>query len=236
MKIEAGIRYSGGLWNKVLLLLLGVSLVLSSGASATPTDLFLKFDGIAGESTDSRYRDWSEISSVNWGVSASSGGVVGGGGAGKVVFQDLTWSQVMDKSVTGLFSAIAKGQHIKDARVDFIKPGVNPLVYFKMEFREVFLTNLDVIGTSSSKATIDGAFSYDFLKMTYTPQKADGSAGPSVSAEFDLKTNKGSLGSLAYLFALGTSGPTAVVPIPASLLLLGSGLLGLVGLRRFRKD
>jgi type VI secretion system secreted protein Hcp len=236
MKIEAGMRCSGGLWKKVLLLLLGVSFVLSSGASAASTDLFLKFDGIKGESTEFHHPDWSEISSVNWGVSASSGGVGGGGGAGKVVFDDVTWSQVMDKSITGLFSAITKGQHIKDARVDFVAPGKQPLVYFQMEFRDVLLTNLDVIGTSSSRATIDGAFSYDFIKMTYTPQKADGSAGPSVSAEFDLKTNKGSVGSLAYLFALGTSGPTVVAPIPASLLLLGSGLLGLVGLRRFRKD
>ena len=151
-----------------------------------------------------------------------------------MVFDDFSWTQEMDISVTGLFSAITKGKNIKNAQVDSVTAGSQPFVYFQMEFRDVLLTNIDVTGSSSDIATIDGAFAYNFIKMTYTSQKADGSAGPSVWADFDLKKNKGSVGSLAYLFALGTSGPTVLsaVPLPASLLLLGSGLVGLIGFRR----
>jgi len=231
MGIGAMRRRPGVLKGKVLLLALGLSLLLASGASA---DLFMKIDNIQGESQDLRHRNEIDLLSVEWGVSMAKPTTASG--ASKPVFDDLSWDQLLDKSVPPLFEAIATGRHIDQALITFRKEGEQPFEYFKMEFRDVLLTSLQLSANPTERATVEGSFAYDFIKLTYIPQKPDGSAGTPITADFDLSKNKGSVAALASVFALGMSGPTTVVPIPASVWLLGAGLAGLAGWRRrFRK-
>ena len=44
-------------------------------------DAFIKIDGIPGESTDDKHKDWIEILSFHWGVSQPSSGGRSTGGA-----------------------------------------------------------------------------------------------------------------------------------------------------------
>jgi type VI protein secretion system component Hcp len=216
-----------------LLLALGFSLLWSSVAGAT---LFLHFDGITGGSEIEDHQGWSEILDVSWGVAQTGGGV--GGGAGKPVFQDLTWNMLLDKSVTSLFNYISTGRHIKDATVDFtFAINDNNVTYFQMYFKQVNLTNLMLQGTSSALPTLFGAFEYAFIKLTYTEFTETGSVAGQTWASFDLALNRGEMGALAALFARGLSGPTTVAaaPIPASLWLLAPVLIGLAALGRRAK-
>lgn len=221
---------SKGRLGKIVLLVICFSFMLSSAASA---DLFLKFDGIEGGSTAIDHPKWIEIESCQWGVSNTQ--TTTGGGAGKPKFDDFSWTQEMDKSVTNLFADIASGKHIKDATVDFTAHiSDKNVTYFQMYFKNVLLTSLNLKGTSNTIPNIFGTFAYNYIKMTYTEFDETGRKAGSQWADFDLKKNRGSVGSLALLFAQGVSGPTIVssVPVPASLLLLGSGLVGLIGWRR----
>jgi type VI secretion system secreted protein Hcp len=56
-------------------------------------DIFLKIDGIKGESSDAQHREEIELASFSWGASqqgtTSSGG---GAGAGKTTFKTSTLS------------------------------------------------------------------------------------------------------------------------------------------------
>jgi type VI protein secretion system component Hcp len=220
-----------GLMKKVVLLVLGFSLLWSSAASA---DLFLKFTGIDGESTEFHHPHWSVISNVSWGVSIATSG--GGGGMGQPVFLDLKWDQMVDTSWGPLLNEALMGRHIPTATVDFVAPGAVNQTYFQMVFDGVTITSLDLSGHSTGKATFAGAFAYDRIEMTYWETMPNGSQGPPITASYDLRTHMGSIGNLGLLYGLGLAGPSnAVVPIPASLWLLGSGLAGLAGLRRFRK-
>ena len=65
------------------------------------SDYVLKIDGIKGESTDSKHKDEIEIESFSWGAtqpgSFASGG---GGGAGKVSFQDIHFTIANERGVS----------------------------------------------------------------------------------------------------------------------------------------
>ena len=83
---------------KVVLLVFGFSLLCGSTASA---DLFLKFAGIDGESTEINHLNWSEISTVNWGVSFVNS---------TPVLSDLSWNQVIDKSFPEFDYCLSSGK------------------------------------------------------------------------------------------------------------------------------
>ncbi|BAN98234.1 Hcp1 protein [Plautia stali symbiont] len=53
-------------------------------------DMFLKVDGVTGKSKDSNHTGWTDITSFSWcATQPSNMSVGGGGGAGKVNFNDL---------------------------------------------------------------------------------------------------------------------------------------------------
>ena len=66
-------------------------------------DMFLKVEGASGESKDSNHKGWTDITSFSWGASQPGNmGVGGGGGAGKVCFNDLHVNALVDKSTPAL--------------------------------------------------------------------------------------------------------------------------------------
>jgi type VI secretion system secreted protein Hcp len=82
-----------------------------------PANAFLRIDGIKGESTDDRHREWIEILSFSWGCSQQAGASqVGSGGrsSGRTDFADLAIVKPLDAATPLLFKACAKGEHIKE--------------------------------------------------------------------------------------------------------------------------
>ncbi len=235
MGIRAFSGVTGRQTKRVILLVVALSLLVVSGAQATMTNLFIKFNGIDGESTTIDHPKWSSILSVDWGISVAKATGGGGGGTSKPIFDNLVWNQVLDKSFPPLVNDTATGKTLKNAVVDFTADihGRNQ-TYFEMEFKDVSLTSLKLSGKSGESTMFTGSFAYDFIKMTYTAFDEEGDITGQTSAKYDLSKGLGSAAELGVLFALGVLGPTtaSAVPIPASLFLFGSGLVGLAGLRR----
>ena len=76
-------------------------------------DMFLKVDGVTGESKDSNHTGWTDITSFNWGANQPGNmSVGGGGGAGKVNFADLSVNALIDKSTTAILKKCAIGKQI----------------------------------------------------------------------------------------------------------------------------
>ena len=213
-----------------------VSGVLSSGAADAAS--FIKFDGIDGEAQDKDHKNWSDVLSVNWGVGYSAA-PVGGARAGKPEFRDLVWTQQIDKSVPPLFIAIADGEIIRKATVDFTTTfsDAGRVTYFQMVFDDVLLTQLQLGSSGDAIAEFSGAFAYSKVGMTYTEYDAAGKKKGTAFAEYDLMSGKGSAAALAGVFALGASGPGAVIPTvpePATWVAMLGGL-GLLGWRSRRE-
>lgn len=157
-------------------------------------DNFLKIDGIKGESTDDKHKDWMEILSFNWGVSqmaSASVSATGGGASGRASFQDLTVVKTMDSASPLLFKACAKGDHIKEAVLELCRPGGDKLKYMEYKLTDVIISSVSVGGGGGGEPTESISLNYAKIQQTYTRQKREGGAsGGNVPTGWDLKENK----------------------------------------------
>lgn len=198
-------------------------------AHAATVDYFLKVDGIDGESTAKGHEKWIDIDSFSWGVT--------GGNAGKAAFSPFSWTQQLDKSVPPMFTGLVGGKHFKNATLDAVMAGgaASSAVFFQMKFDDVLLTKLNIAGTGGVPG-VAGAFdSYTRLTMTYKQQLANGSYGPAIIGGWDIGgvgAAPAFFGSPLALEGLFLAQPASPVPVPAAAWLLGSGLIGLVGVAR----
>lgn len=154
---------------------------------------FLKLDGIVGESTDAVHKGEIDVQSWSSGVSnAGTSAAGGGGGAGKVSFQDFHFVTRISKASPSLFLACATGTHIKEANLSGVRGAGKGKGgdFLKYRLRDVLVTSHQ---QSDSEADVPGEqFSLNFSKIevSYFPQSPSGKAEPPVTAGFDLKANK----------------------------------------------
>ena len=157
------------------------------------SDYLLEIDGIKGESNDSKHPGTIEVDSFSWGVTnVGSHGAGGGGGAGKVTFQDLHFSTSVNKSSPLLMLACATGQHIKKAVLFVRKQGGDQQEYYTITLEDLLVSSYSPGGHSGSHAVPVEQVSLNFakIKFEYKPQKPDGGLDSAVSAGYDLKANK----------------------------------------------
>lgn len=156
------------------------------------TDMFLKIQGIDGESRDEVHRNEIEVLSWSWGMSQSGTQTAGGGGgAGKVNIQDLSVTKFLDKSSTKLMLAAAQGKHIPEVKLMLVRAGgERPLEYLVITMTDVRVTSLNTGGsTGEDRMTENITLNFTKMNVEYTEQKADGTPGDKGTFNWDLKKN-----------------------------------------------
>ena len=155
-------------------------------------DMFLKIEGVSGESKDTNHKDWTDLVSFDWGAdqsgSMSSGG---GGGAGKVNFNDLKVVCAIDKAAPTILKNCAVGQHISKVEVSVCKAGGTQIEYSRTTLEDVLVTSVKFIGAQDSDVLkIRYAFQAAKVKTQYWEQSDKGSKGAEVQMAFNIKENK----------------------------------------------
>ncbi|PRG32575.1 Hcp family type VI secretion system effector [Burkholderia multivorans] len=156
-------------------------------------DIFLKIDGINGESLDDKHKDEIEILNWDWEILQESSMHSGsGGGAGKATVKDLTFEHNIDRASPNLMKYALTGKHIDQAVLVTRKAGGNPLEYLKLTMSDVIVTRVKPSGSKAgeekSRETVSLSFSK--VKQEYVVQNAQGGSGGAVTASFDIKGNK----------------------------------------------
>jgi len=156
-------------------------------------DMFLKLDGVEGESRDSTHEKEIDILAWSWGMSQSgTTHIGGGGGAGKVNVQDLSFTKYIDKSSPTLMLMCCNGKHIAKGKLTVRKAGENPLEYLTIEFEEILVSAVST-GGSGGEDRLTENLTLNFAKMhvTYQQQSASGGKeGGPVEAKWNIATNK----------------------------------------------
>jgi type VI secretion system secreted protein Hcp len=155
-------------------------------------DMFLKLDGIDGESRDDVHKGEIDITSWSWGVTNSGPGTGTGGGSGVSRVQDLMVTKYVDNASVPLKKAVLSGRKITNAVLTVRKAGQNPLEYLIIEMQDVYITaqNFSAHSTTDDLPTENVQLNFSKVKTTYKTQKPDGTAGPAVTGGWDVKKNQ----------------------------------------------
>ena len=145
--------------------------------SSAAVDVFLKLDGIKGESKDDKHKDEIVIESWSFGAKAETAAATGPGlRTGKACLSEISLVKLVDKASPLLLQAAMMGQHIKEATLSVRKAG-DKQEFLIVKFKEVFVTSVQQSGGGDGVAE---AIALDFgtVEMTYTSD--DPKAGQSV--------------------------------------------------------
>lgn len=152
-------------------------------------DVFLKLEGVPGESKDSQHAGEIDVQSWSWGASNSGTPAAGGGlGAGVVNMQDFHFTQYMQKSSNVLMQKCATGEHIPTAVLTARKAGTEQQKYLIITFTDCMITSYQTGGTGEGGVPLESiGVAFAKVEFEYAEQKADGAMEGMVKKGWDQK-------------------------------------------------
>jgi len=156
------------------------------GVALTETvdaDVFLKFEGIEGESTDTEHEDWIELDSFSWGIDCPDDG----SGTAQLQVKDLVVTKELYKSSPKLMLHACTGTELGDVTLAITDPTRTPTEYYKITFTKVLVTSYQTGGSSGDPVPVDSV-SLNFTKITFEYHPQDGSGPVTETRDFSPPT------------------------------------------------
>jgi type VI secretion system secreted protein Hcp len=176
-------------------------------------DYFLKLDPIKGESQDDKHKGEIDIYSFSFGAAQhGSFAAGGGGGSGKVKFNDFKIQKSLDAASPKLFLACANGQHFDKAVLTCRKAGKDKQEYLIITFKTLLISSYSVSGggpgspheggldNSAARGTQAAAadtapvehctLNFSEVAFSYKTQNPDGTLGGATSGGWNISTQK----------------------------------------------
>jgi type VI secretion system secreted protein Hcp len=155
-------------------------------------DMFIKIEGIEGESLDATHKNEIEVLSWKWESSQHSNMHSGsGGGSGKATVEDFCFVHYVDKASTNLLNYCLSGKHIKNIQFVVRKAGGDPLEYLTIKFTDAIITRVSTEGSYDDETRPRETVKFAFTKLTqdYVMQNAEGAKSGVISTSYDVKAN-----------------------------------------------
>ncbi|USX15773.1 type VI secretion system tube protein Hcp [Oxalobacteraceae bacterium OTU3CAMAD1] len=158
-------------------------------------DVYLQIEGIKGESTDDRHRDWIECKSVSCelrqprSATASTGG---GHTAERCEHGEIVVAKLADLASPLLLQNCSTGRTLPKARIEFMRAdGLGERVkYFEIELENVLIGGVSPSIREGEILSEYVALKYSRIKWKYTQQKVAGGSAGNVAGGWDLSANK----------------------------------------------
>jgi type VI secretion system secreted protein Hcp len=148
-------------------------------------DVFLKIDGITGESQDAEHPGEIQVTNWAWKMSQQSSMMSGsGGGAAKATVEDLVFFHEVDRASPNLMAYCLTGKHVRKAVLTMRKAGGVPLDFFRITMSDVIVT-----GVEMSASFEQVRLSFASVQQEYIVQNAMGGSRGVVTGTFDIKAN-----------------------------------------------
>ncbi|MBJ6726842.1 Hcp family type VI secretion system effector [Geomesophilobacter sediminis] len=160
-----------------------LSLTLTGYSVAASTDMFLKMDGIRGESADDKHRDEIDVLSWSWGITQAATSHIGsGGGAGSADVKDITFTKYVDRSSPILIKNTHSGIPIKNAVFVVRKAGKQQNEFLKIRLEDCFISSITTGGSGGQeRLTENVSLTFSRYTFEYRPEKKDGTLDAAVT-------------------------------------------------------
>ncbi|MCC8396372.1 type VI secretion system tube protein Hcp [Paraburkholderia sp. MMS20-SJTR3] len=154
------------------------------------SDMFVKIDGIAGESKDEFHPNEIEVNSWRWKMEQLSSMLTGASpGAPKATIVDLQFVHQIDRSSPNLMRYCLTGRRIPTAVLTTRKAGGVPMDFLKITMENVVITSVEPIVFDNSYFE-HVSMSFSRVKQEYKLQGGAGTSAGTVTASFDIKENR----------------------------------------------
>jgi type VI secretion system secreted protein Hcp len=160
-------------------------------------DVFLKIEGIDGESTDSKHQNWIEILAYSHGTTQFAAGSRSSGGAasgGRCDHQDFTFTKTLDKATPKLLLHCCNGKHIPSATLQLNRATGDKTKFMEYKLEDIIVSSLTYNGATGMDLPGE-TVSFNYGKITWTYTETDhktGSAKGNVTANWSVVENTGS--------------------------------------------
>jgi type VI secretion system secreted protein Hcp len=159
-------------------------------AGGPSADIFLKLDGISGESTDDKHKGEIDIEAFTFNAKRA-----GTNGAGKVKFAPFRFVKVYDASSPKLLQAAASGRHIRSATLTFRRSGdAGDVEFLTYKLSDVVVSAYQQGGANADQRALGSledeiGLSPAKVQVTEKATTATGQSGPVTTASWDLRHN-----------------------------------------------
>ena len=165
------------------------------GFKATPAmaalDMFMCIEGLEGETKDPRHPGCMDVLAWSWG--ASNSGLSGGGGAGKVNFQDFSVTKYLDKASPDIMLHTANGKVFPKVEIYVHKPCVECKVsepIYKVTMVETLVSSVSTGGSGGEdRLTENVSLNYSKVEWCYSEELDDGSMEQPICRGWDIVLN-----------------------------------------------
>jgi type VI secretion system secreted protein Hcp len=155
-------------------------------------DSFLKLGDLKGESVVKGFEDQIQVLAWSWGMAQTGTTHQGpGGGAGKVVVNDLNFTYYVDSSTPAIINACCTGKHFPEATLVMRKAGGDPLPYLTIKLNDIIVTSVQT-GSSSGedRQTLNVSLNFAAFEVSYQAQDNKGAKkGGAVTTKYDIAKN-----------------------------------------------
>jgi type VI secretion system secreted protein Hcp len=159
------------------------------------TDVYLKINGIKGESKDSAHERWIEITSAHWGVvqpRSATASTAGGHTAERCEHHAVSLSKLTDVASPILMQTCSMGRTIPKAKLEFMRADGegNPVKYYEVELENVIVANMEQLVSEGNILHDSIGLRFSKIRWKYTQQNIAGGIGGNTAGGWDLASNK----------------------------------------------
>lgn len=156
-------------------------------------DAFIQLDGIKGESSDDKHKDWIEILDYTFGVSqtqSSTASSAGNLGTARVEVHNITFDHHLDISSPKLFEYCCTAQPISKITINLNRASGDKAKYMEYKLSDAIVTSVTRNAGSNTDIPVETvSLAFGKVEMTYSKIGMDGKAAGNASAGWDLKKN-----------------------------------------------
>ena len=178
------------------------------------TRYFLALDGLKGDSLNSKYKGWFEVSSFDIDLA--------GAGASTAAFSPLTLTLDSNSGLAPLLALAATGERLSGATLVGVTDGAGQAKVYQLDLADVLVTNVEHHADSATEAGPTLTLDYSKIELeTFTPD-GTGGAVPEGQFGFDLTANMAGI----TVPSADPGGSVAASPEPRDYFMLIDGLNG----------